>query len=360
MFEAELLPDFAKTYILPRKMTRRPDYKEEDDVYRKQNVAGTLSRKQSTADVTETSRKQDGVKTDFQFSMLKASLDYDTELFGGESVPRHLSIASRHNSIIEGTDSRTKERRKKSMVPCNSPGKMFDYAKYIQDGGYVPESVRNAEVGLELEVFASNPSDITDRMKEFSEVHFFDGSLNTQLSLQQAHTNMAVMLQNVEKSADTTRNLPGSSLAPVAMAAGYSRVDFRAARAAKRRGLRAQSSLTSVTETESAVNGSTDHSSATEIVLEETVVETPATVDTPDTNVDIMEMMLDCMFDDSMGKTRFKSTFSKKKDYKAQGSEAVGIFIDQTNPYNKTVHVALPTTVKEMERRQKYIGQYSI
>ena len=34
VFEAEHLPDFAKTYILPRKMERKSTYKEEEDVYR--------------------------------------------------------------------------------------------------------------------------------------------------------------------------------------------------------------------------------------------------------------------------------------------------------------------------------------
>ena len=77
MFEAEHLPDFAKTYILPRKMERKSTYKEEEDVYRKQSLQASIvpSKKQSIADLE--SRKQSVANADFQFSMLKASLDYD-------------------------------------------------------------------------------------------------------------------------------------------------------------------------------------------------------------------------------------------------------------------------------------------
>ena len=76
IFEAERLPSYARTYILPRQMVRKsskksdpgpgPPVVEEDE--------GQAGRKQSV------------VNTDFQFSMLKASLDYDTEVTSKLSI----------------------------------------------------------------------------------------------------------------------------------------------------------------------------------------------------------------------------------------------------------------------------------
>ena len=202
VFEAEHLPDFAKTYILPRKMERKSTYKEEEDVYRKQSLVP--SKKHSVADLD--SRNQSIANADFQFSMLKASLDYDTELFGAPSASMQgVDVAPEEDLSQEveslWPESLVQERKMaKSLVPCNAPGGMLDFAKYVQDGGYVPEAVRNAQVGLELEVFASNPGDdIKNRMQSFTEMNFYDGTLNLNISLQQAHTNMAAMLAEVRR-----------------------------------------------------------------------------------------------------------------------------------------------------------------
>ena len=204
VFEAEHLPDFAKTYILPRKMERKSTYKEEEDVYRKQSLAPIVpSKKHSVADLE--SRNQSIANADFQFSMLKASLDYDTELFGAPSASMQgVDVAPVEEDLPQEIESLWPEnlvqerKAAKSLVPCNAPGGMFHFAKYVQDGGYVPEAVRNAQVGLELEVFATNPGDdIKNRMQNFTEMNFYDGTLNINISLQQAHTNMAAMLAEV-------------------------------------------------------------------------------------------------------------------------------------------------------------------
>ena len=72
IFEAEHLPSYARTYILPRQMVRKSSQKD---------VAGAeRSRKPSQAEGSQGGRKQSEVDADFQFSMLKASLDYDTEV----------------------------------------------------------------------------------------------------------------------------------------------------------------------------------------------------------------------------------------------------------------------------------------
>ena len=204
VFEAEHLPDFAKTYILPRKMERKSTYKEEEDVYRKQGLATMVpSKKHSVADL-ERQRNQSIANADFQFSMLKASLDYDTELFGAPSAGMQAVDVAPEEDLPQEIESLWPEnlvqerKAAKSLVPCNAPGGMLDFAKYVQDGGYVPEAVRNAQVGLELEVFASNPGeDIKNRMQNFTEMNFYDGTLNLNISLQQAHTNMAAMLAEV-------------------------------------------------------------------------------------------------------------------------------------------------------------------
>ena len=156
--------------------------------------------------------------------MLKASLDYDSELFGAPSASmqgvdvEEETLPQEVESLWPETLAMERKTKTKSLVPCNAPGGMFDFAKYVQDGGYVPEAVRNAQViisisiiivitiiilrntqvGLELEVFASNPGDdIKERMANFTEMNFYDGTLNLNISLQQAHTNMSAMLSEV-------------------------------------------------------------------------------------------------------------------------------------------------------------------
>ena len=170
-------------------------------------------------------------------------MDYDSELFGAPSASmqgvdvEEETLPQEVESLWPETLVQERKTKSKSLVPCNAPGGMFDFAKYVQDGGYVPEAVRNAQViitivnisitivitiiivrnaqviisisinivilrntqvGLELEVFASNPGDdIKERMANFTEMNFYDGTLNLNISLQQAHTNMSAMLSEV-------------------------------------------------------------------------------------------------------------------------------------------------------------------
>ena len=48
-------------------------------------------------------------------------------------------------------------------------------------------------------------------MANFNEVHFYDGTLNTNLSLEDAHAKVSMLRDDVERRADTVRNLAGSS-----------------------------------------------------------------------------------------------------------------------------------------------------
>ena len=82
----------------------------------------------------------------------------------------------------------------------------------MQEGGFVPECIRRPEIGLDLEIFNSNAvSDIQERMANFNELNFYDGTLNTNLSLEEAHAKVEMMRDEVVKKADKVRNLPGSS-----------------------------------------------------------------------------------------------------------------------------------------------------
>ena len=82
----------------------------------------------------------------------------------------------------------------------------------MQDGGFVPECIRRPEIGLDLEIFNVNAaSDIQERMANFNEINFYDGTLNTNLSLEEAHVKITMMLEDIKRRANKVRNLPGSS-----------------------------------------------------------------------------------------------------------------------------------------------------
>ena len=66
----------------------------------------------------------------------------------------------------------------------------------FQDGGFVPECIRRPEIGLDLEIFNTNAAaDIQDRMANFNELHFYDGTLSTNLALEEAHLKIGLMLR---------------------------------------------------------------------------------------------------------------------------------------------------------------------
>ena len=65
-----------------------------------------------------------------------------------------------------------------------------------QDGGFVPECIRRPEIGLDLEIFNANAAaDIQERMANFNELHFYDGTLSTNLTLEEAHVKIGFMLK---------------------------------------------------------------------------------------------------------------------------------------------------------------------
>ena len=135
IFEAELLPSYAKTYILPKKMRRTSFNIAENEG---QEEEGSRSRKQSFA------RKQSTVTPEFQMSMLKASIE-----------EKKISIP---DCIDEDEDEKPPERprkdSRKSLIPCNAAGGMREYAEFVKEGNFLPMSVLDPELGMDNEVFA--------------------------------------------------------------------------------------------------------------------------------------------------------------------------------------------------------------
>ena len=151
IFEAEHLPSYARTYILPRQMVRKSSKKEDDPKAFNINYPSVPepvpSRKASHVNGATNERKESVQNADFQFSMLKASLDYDTEIFGS-NVSQHVienNPLSRNISTINGPppsnggennpnglDSFRRKSKKESFQNCNSPGAMLAYAQYTQ------------------------------------------------------------------------------------------------------------------------------------------------------------------------------------------------------------------------------------
>ena len=48
-------------------------------------------------------------------------------------------------------------------------------------------------------------------MATFNEVHFYDGTLNSNLSLEDAHVKIEMMLKDIQNRAKKVTNLPGSN-----------------------------------------------------------------------------------------------------------------------------------------------------
>ena len=116
------------------------------------------TRKQSQVDPggSQTGRKQSEVDADFQFSMLKASLDYDTEvnctallevtkmlmqqfvqIFGSgtaQNVVENNPLSRNISTIADqnGSENFKRKSKKSNNQNCNAPGAMNAYSQYAQ------------------------------------------------------------------------------------------------------------------------------------------------------------------------------------------------------------------------------------
>ena len=384
IFEAEHLPSYAKTYILPKQMIRKKSHSEVDVLSRKNShdSVGPLSRKTSLVDNnTRKDSKQSIVNADFQFSMLKASLDYDTEIFGTNTsqkviennpLSRNYSTVS---SVVSEEDHTVNNRKKvlnrrESLQSCNAPGGMLEYSKYVQEGGFVPESIRNSEVGLDLEIFNVKASDIQERMCSFQEANFYDGTLNTNLTLQQAHTNLTVMMKEMESRADTARGLPGStySVGGGGGGGGSGTLAERRRGGRRMRGRAGSQSSSLMKDMRALSSGSSSNSSGYGSGMGMIVEEGQEPIDflsmfepeqKPNKTGSSSLMDMFGVGGDTSGVNNVEVENDEDSEVQIQGVGAVDMFIDEANPLNKAVHAALPTVVKQLEQLQNNRGEGS-
>ena len=115
------------------------------DVYRKQRLKMGLLKNKSM----EASTKQSVLNKDFQLAMLKASVDYNADLFGKQEIKSVEQAAETREVREDQREALPKvgKRSSANMVPCTPQGRLFEYSKHTQDVGYVPQFIRDVRVG---------------------------------------------------------------------------------------------------------------------------------------------------------------------------------------------------------------------
>ena len=195
-FIPDELPEYAKSYILPR-------------VMRKETVE---NRRRMGRRVRSRDRHKNSLQEEdrFKVAMIKASLDYASDRMpnfpsklkssppplppiGEEGgVPRNPSptpdekmdkLLLRLGTFRSGKYSKLqqssnvnrlhkissrqaqREARNASLVPCTGPGSLMKYIKYVKADNYVPVPVLDPETGVEHSIFARN-REIASRILE--------------------------------------------------------------------------------------------------------------------------------------------------------------------------------------------------
>ena len=175
VFLVDSLPRYAKAYILPR-------------VMKKESVDARMKKDETSADplVRMSHSKIENEEEDanheaFKFSMLKASLDYESGFVGPAPVPTKSKLKTRGKKNSTGSGDKSdevsgrtsslalshgnstgmsvKKSRKTSSGAqnCTGPGSIGDYASYVKSGGFVPLPVLEPERGVEASLFAQYP-----------------------------------------------------------------------------------------------------------------------------------------------------------------------------------------------------------
>ena len=196
-----MLPAYAKTYILPRKM-RRASFAlaaPEADL----GAPGERSaRRQSHA------RRQSTVTPEFTMSILKASLEE-------RKISNGSDIIEEEEEEVEEEGDRTmamSRNNRKSLVPCNASGGMREYADFVKQGNFIPTSVLDPDLGMEAEVFAEVKSSGGGlRSGRLSEMSLRDGEA---VNLDEAFTRVTEMLGKVEAGVEQRRSSLVTSEAP--------------------------------------------------------------------------------------------------------------------------------------------------
>lgn len=311
------MPSYAKTYILPRKMRKAsfvPEVGGEDDNPNK--------RRQSYA------RKQSMVTPEFQMSILKASLD-----------EKKLSVPE---SIIEDEDDEEEEYRppsnfsrmagaRKSLVPCNAAGGLREYADFVKEGNFLPMTVLDPDLAMINETFAAVKSEDavlgcqSGRLSELSTRS--DGEV---VNLDEAFSKVCEMLNKVEAQSKERKESHATE--------GVEELPTR------RRGRRVrkptpivQQPLVPVPDNlEADLFGlppnSADSSRSSGYFSQQDFYNEDIAVDPLDS-----ANLLDVMVED---KAKFQSSYQ-------QGDVSMELFLDRKNPWNKSIHPALPKIIQE-------------
>ena len=190
IFQAELLPAYAKTYILPRKMRRASFALSSPEA----SLGERSVRRQSHA------RRQSTVTPEFTMSILKASLE-ERKISNGSDI-----IEEEEEGEEEGDRMMVMSRNnRKSLVPCNASGGMREYADFVKQGNFIPTSVLDPDLGMEAEVFAEVKSSGGGlRSGRMSEMSLREGEV--MVNLDEAFTRVTEMLGKVEAGAEQRRS----------------------------------------------------------------------------------------------------------------------------------------------------------
>ena len=225
---------------------------------------------------------------------------------------------------------------RKSLVPCDAPGGMKDYAEFVKEGNFSPMAVLDPELGIKKEVFAKDRTKhrMQDELEENEKAVY---------TLEKAHNNVTDLLSRIEEITNATnldfkaqytdpfekrrkgrrkKYVEGENISEM-IASRQEMTNTNSANSSRSSGYVSQTDMLDVPEDE---------------ILNESLSEDPMCF--------IGDSLLDLMTEK---KTKFQSSFSS-------GEAAIKIFIDRTNPHNKTAHPSLPNVLKEMNELQVKIG----
>ena len=180
------------------------------------------------------------------------------------------------------------------------------------------------QVGLEHEFFSANPVDNTNKnLKDINE--------NNKMTLQQAHTSIAKMFNDLIKEADKSRNLPSAQFpkgkGPQLRNSQSLKYSARATkRAAARRARRGRG----------GAGGSSD------LILG---------MITEEVGKDFFKLGSQEMGDD------VDKSSGVKANKALDGEEAMDMFMTESKFHQKTIHSALTTAIKQMEKELLIKGE---
>ena len=213
---------------------------------------------------------------------------------------------------------------------------MKEYAEFIKEGNFSPMTVLDPDLGMDGEIFAK------DKTKGRGKEETIEAGGNS--SLEAAHTNMSELLNKIEETAKSTGG---------AFKAVYDD-PFEKRHKGRRKKFSDDTDMSKVfginqniTNNHRETNSQSSGYISQIEMQDESIEEVDPLPEDPNYLLD--ENLLGMM---SEKKHKFQSSFNT-------GEAAIKIFIDRTNPHNKTAHPALPNVLKEMNELQLKIGDFS-